>query len=353
MGQKVHPYGFRLGIIQDWRSRWFASGKKFAEYLDKDIQIRRYLNDRLIRAGIARIEIERADKSLSIGIHTARPGIVIGKGGIEVDQIRKDVEKIADTKDVQIAVLEVRFPELDANLVAQNVAEQLVARVPFRRAMRRAVTGAMKTGAQGIKIMVAGRLGGHEMSRTEWYREGRVPLHTLRADIDYGFTEAKTTFGNIGVKAWIYKGERKGKRPLVEEEPLGLTKPKGKRSQIAEEPLGLVEPKKQSAVSSQQPAEKMEEKVADEGSHPEEAVGRREEPSKKSKGQKKESKEKAEIKVEDKAEKAQEKPKAKAKEKKIEEKAAKEKKSKAKKETESDSAKATKDKKNGSDTKKG
>ncbi|KKM70337.1 hypothetical protein LCGC14_1441810, partial [marine sediment metagenome] len=204
MGQKVHPFGFRLGITKDWRSRWYAEGPKFAKYLDQDIRIRKYIDDRLARAGIARVEIERADKSLNIFVFTARPGIVIGKGGMEVDQVRKDIEKIADTNDVQISVLEVRFPEQDAKLLAQNVAEQLVARVPFRRAMRRALTAAMKTGAKGVKVMIAGRLGGREMARTEWSREGQVPLHTLRADIDYGFFRAATTFGSIGVKVWLY-----------------------------------------------------------------------------------------------------------------------------------------------------
>ena len=243
MGQKVHPYGFRLGIIQDWHSRWFAKGPDFAKNVEKDVNIRRYLYERLTRAGIAKIEIERADKSVSIVVHTARPGIVIGKGGMEVDQIRKDIEKMEDTKDVQISVLEVRFPELDAKLIGQAVAEQLRARVPFRRAMRRAVSAAMKTGAKGIKVMVAGRLGGSEMARREWYREGQVPLHTLRADIDYGFTEAKTTFGSIGVKVWIYKGEKSGKYEVIEEEPLGLAKPKGRKIERPKLEVGSKEEK--------------------------------------------------------------------------------------------------------------
>lgn len=265
MGQKVHPFGLRLGIIQDWRSRWYAQGEKFAQFLDEDIKIRRYLLERLRRAGVARIEIERADKNLNIMIWTARPGIVIGKGGVEVDQIRKDIEKIGANKDVQISVLEVRFPELDANLVGQNIAEQLIARVPFRRAMRRAVTGAMKTGAQGIKVMVAGRLGGAEMARTEWYREGQVPLHTLRADIDYGYTKARTTFGSIGVKVWIYKGERNGKRPQTKDEALGLTQPskmgavetEGKTTEqiLEEENKALKERQKKSQKQAASPAE--------------------------------------------------------------------------------------------------
>lgn len=357
MGQKVHPFGLRLGIIQDWRSRWFAPGAKFAEHLEKDIQIRRYLYDRLSRAGIARVEIERADKSLSIAIHTARPGIVIGKGGIEVDQIRQDIEKIADTKDVQIAVLEVRFPELDASLVAQNVAEQLIARVPFRRAMKRAVSAAIKTGAKGIKVMVSGRLGGHEMSRTEWYREGRVPLHTLKADIDYGYIAAKTTFGTLGVKVWIYKGERRGKRPEVEEEPLGLTKPKGKRPQVKKEPLGLVEPKRKPVEESEVQSPADGEALA--GKPKSEVEEKKESDSASSSAKASDDKEATPDKEKPKIEERPKETKAEEKEK-IEEKTAKDKKAKpkkeAKKEAESDSAEATADKeakKDGSDTKKG
>lgn len=206
MGQKVNPIGFRIGLTQTWRSRWFAEGKKYTEFLEEDIKIRKYIRNNLQRAAISKIEIERANKSLSIEINTARPGIVIGKAGSEVDRLKSDLEKLIK-KDIQISVKEIRRPELDAVLLAQNVAEQLVGRVPFRRAMKRAVSAAMKSGAKGVKIAAAGRLGGHEMARTEWYREGRVPLHTLKADIDYGYANARTTFGSIGVKVWIYRGD--------------------------------------------------------------------------------------------------------------------------------------------------
>ena len=329
MGQKVHPFGFRLGITKDWRSRWYAEGPKFAKYLDQDIRIRKYLDDRLARAGIARVEIERADKSLNIFVFTARPGIVIGKGGMEVDQVRKDIEKIADTNDVQISVLEVRFPEQDAKLLAQNVAEQLVARVPFRRAMRRALTAAMKTGAKGVKVMIAGRLGGREMARTEWSREGQVPLHTLRADIDYGFFRAATTFGSIGVKVWLYKGEKTGKREVLEEEPLGLAKPK----KPAEEPLGLVQPRKPAkkkveaekadAKKEEKPSKteiKVEEKPAEEKAEKKakaketkketekkEVKPKKKTATKKAKAEEKETKSKKETKVETKSDESKEK----------------------------------------------
>ena len=326
MGQKVHPFGFRLGITKDWRSRWYAEGPKFAKYLDQDIRIRKYIDDRLARAGIARVEIERADKSLNIFVFTARPGIVIGKGGMEVDQVRKDIEKIADTNDVQISVLEVRFPEQDAKLLAQNVAEQLVARVPFRRAMRRALTAAMKTGAKGVKVMIAGRLGGREMARTEWSREGQVPLHTLRADIDYGFFRAATTFGSIGVKVWLYKGEKTGKREVLEEEPLGLTKPK----KTAEEPLGLVQPRK--------PAKKKAEKEEEVQEKPAEAE--------KADAKKEEKPSQADIKVKEKPaeEKAEKKAKAKEAKKETEKKEVKPKKKTATKKAKAEE-KETKSKK--------
>ncbi|MHB0976230.1 MAG: 30S ribosomal protein S3 [Candidatus Aquicultorales bacterium] len=205
MGQKVNPLGLRLGIIENWRSRWYAD-KGYAEALHEDLEIRKFLSGRLMRAAISRIEIERAGDRVKVDIHTARPGIVIGKRGTEVDELRSHLEKLTG-KQIQINIEEVRRPELDATLVAQAIAEQLQARVSFRRAMKKAVTAAMKGGAQGIRIASSGRLGGAEMSRSEWYREGRVPLHTLRANIDYGFAEARTTFGRIGVKVWIYKGE--------------------------------------------------------------------------------------------------------------------------------------------------
>lgn len=205
MGQKVHPRGLRIGIIENWRSRWFTS-KGFDKLLREDIEIRRFLEKKLMRAAISKIEIERAGDRVKVDIHTARPGIVIGKRGSEVEVLRSELEKLSG-KHVQINIEEVRRPELEATLVAQSIAEQLEARVGFRRAMKKAVTQAMKSGAQGVKVQCSGRLGGAEMARREWYREGRVPLHTLRAYIDYGFTEARTTFGRIGVKVWIYRGD--------------------------------------------------------------------------------------------------------------------------------------------------
>jgi small subunit ribosomal protein S3 len=205
MGQKVYPVGPRLGITETWRSRWFE-GKGFADTLAEDIKIREYLYDRLKRAAVSRIDIERKGDKCIVEVFTARPGIVIGKKGSEVDALRKDLEKLTG-HIVAVNIVEIKRPELDATLVAQNVAEQLEARVGFRRAMKRAVTTAMKAGALGIRIQSSGRLGGAEMGRREWYREGRVPLHTLRAVIDYGTAEAATTFGRIGVKVWIYKGE--------------------------------------------------------------------------------------------------------------------------------------------------
>jgi len=205
LGQKVHPIGFRLGINRTWDSRWYAEGD-YANLLHDDIKIRNYLKKRLFHAGISKIELERAASKVKINIFAARPGIIIGKKGAEVEALKKDLAKITD-KECFINIQEVRKPEVDAQLVAENVALQLERRVAFRRAMKRAVSFALKFGAQGIKIEASGRLGGHEMSRTEWYREGRVPLHTLRADIDYGFAEAKTTYGIIGVKTLIFKGE--------------------------------------------------------------------------------------------------------------------------------------------------
>jgi small subunit ribosomal protein S3 len=205
VGQKVNPYGFRLGVTTDWKSRWFAD-KDYQRYLHEDIAIRRYLKRRLTHAGISRIEIERTRDRVRVDIHTARPGVVIGRRGAEADQIRADLDKIT-RKQVTLNILEVKGAETDAQLVAQGVAEQLASRVSFRRAMRRAVNSAMKGGAKGIRVQCSGRLGGAEMARTEWYREGRVPLHTLRADIDFGLAEGRTTFGQIGVKVWIYRGD--------------------------------------------------------------------------------------------------------------------------------------------------
>jgi small subunit ribosomal protein S3 len=205
LGQKVHPVGFRLGVIRSWSSRWFAE-KDYGKLLHEDIEIRKFLKQRLHNAGISRIEIERTANRATIDIYTARPGIVIGKKGAEIDALRDQLQRMT-SRDIVINIKEVRKAEVDAQLVAENVALQLERRVAFRRAMKRAVSTAMKFGAQGIKIHCAGRLGGAEMARREWYREGRVPLHTLRADLDYGFAEARTTYGVIGVKVHIFRGE--------------------------------------------------------------------------------------------------------------------------------------------------
>ncbi|MFI7383183.1 30S ribosomal protein S3 [Streptomyces sp. NPDC049813] len=207
MGQKVNPHGFRLGVTTDFKSRWYAD-KLYKDYVKEDVAIRRMMTSGMERAGISKVEIERTRDRVRVDIHTARPGIVIGRRGAEADRIRGDLEKLTG-KQVQLNILEVKNPEVDAQLVAQAVAEQLSSRVSFRRAMRKSMQSAMKAGAKGIKIQCGGRLGGAEMSRSEFYREGRVPLHTLRANVDYGFFEAKTTFGRIGVKVWIYKGDVK------------------------------------------------------------------------------------------------------------------------------------------------
>jgi small subunit ribosomal protein S3 len=206
MGQKVHPYGIRLGIIKDWTSTWYADRRRYADYLNTDIAVRTFLRKKLAHASVSRIQIERPAHNARIIIHTARPGIVIGKKGEDIESLRKQIAQLMGIP-VHLSVEEIRKPELDSYLVAESVAQQLERRIMFRRAMKRAVSNALRLGAQGIKINVAGRLNGAEIARTEWYREGRVPLHTLRADIDYGFAEAKTTYGIIGVKVWIFKGE--------------------------------------------------------------------------------------------------------------------------------------------------
>ncbi len=206
MGQKVHPVGIRLGIVKDWNAKWFADSKNFADYLNTDLKVRDFLKKKLSQASVSRIQIQRPARNAYITIHTARPGIVIGKKGEDIEALRKEVSGMMGIP-VHINVEEIRKPELDAQLVAESIAQQLEKRIMFRRAMKRAVSNAMRLGAQGIKINVAGRLNGAEIARTEWYREGRVPLHTLRADIDYGFAEARTTYGVIGVKVWIFKGE--------------------------------------------------------------------------------------------------------------------------------------------------
>lgn len=206
MGQKVNPIGLRLGIVKTWDSRWYAEKGKYAKYVLEDFKLRKFLKKKLFHAGISKIEIERSNQRVRLRVFTARPGIVIGKKGAEIEQIKKDLTNLVD-QDITIDIQEVRKPELDAQLVAENVALQLERRVAFRRAMKRGISSAMRFGAQGVKIMAAGRLGGAEMARREWYREGRMPLHTLRADIDYGYTEARTTYGVIGIKVFIFKGE--------------------------------------------------------------------------------------------------------------------------------------------------
>jgi len=206
MGQKVHPTGIRLGITKDWTSKWYADSKDFGNFLHNDLKVREYLQKKLAQASVSRIQIERPARNARITIHTARPGLVIGKKGEDIERLRSEVSEMMGIP-VHINIEEVRKPELDATLVAQGIAQQLEKRIMFRRAMKRAVTNSMRLGAQGVKINVAGRLNGAEIARSEWYREGRVPLHTLRADIDYGFAEANTTYGVIGVKVWIFKGE--------------------------------------------------------------------------------------------------------------------------------------------------
>ncbi len=206
MGQKVNPIGFRLGVIRDWTAKWYSGGNHYTQNLLADLKLRDFLKERLKGAAVSQIVVERPAQNISITVHTARPGIVIGKKGEDIERLRGELGRLAG-RPVQLAVEEVRQPELDAQLVAENVAQQLEKRIMFRRAMKRTVQNAMRLRALGIKIMVAGRLNGAEIARTEWYREGRVPLHTLRADIDYGFAEAHTTYGAIGVKVWIFKGE--------------------------------------------------------------------------------------------------------------------------------------------------
>jgi small subunit ribosomal protein S3 len=207
MGQKVHPTGIRLGIVKDFTSKWYANSKDYADFLNSDLEARAYLKKRLAQASVSRIQIERTAGSATITIQTARPGLVIGKKGEDIERLRREITQMLGLPHVHINIEEVRKPELDAQLVAESVAQQLERRIMFRRAMKRAVQNTMRLGAQGVKINVAGRLNGAEIARTEWYREGRVPLHTLRADIDYGFAEAATTYGIIGVKVWIFKGE--------------------------------------------------------------------------------------------------------------------------------------------------
>ena len=258
MGQKVNPHGFRLGITTEHRSRWFADstkeGQRYRDYVKEDVAIRALMSEGMDRAGIARVDIERTRDRVRVDIHTARPGIVIGRRGAEADRIRGELEKLTG-KQVQLNILEVKNPEIEAQLVAQGIAEQLSARVSFRRAMRKGMQSATRAGAKGIRVQVSGRLGGAEMSRTEFYREGRVPLHTLRAQIDYGFYEAKTTFGRIGVKVWIYKGDmtarelaaqqvnaprqNRGPRRDGADRPARARRPEAAPTEVAAEPVAV------------------------------------------------------------------------------------------------------------------
>ena len=218
MGQKVHPIGIRLGITKDWSSKWYADSKQYPIYVFQDFQVRKFLKEKLKEASVSKIQIERPAKKANITIHTARPGIVIGKKGEDIEKLRAKICSMINLplQDVRVNIAEIRKPELDAQLVAEGIAQQLERRVMFRRAMKRAVTNTMRLGAQGIKVKVGGRLNGAEIARSEWYREGRVPLHTFRADIDYGFAEAKTTYGIIGVKVWVFRGEVIGKKQEAE-----------------------------------------------------------------------------------------------------------------------------------------
>ena len=217
MGQKVNPVGLRLGINRTWDSRWFADGLDYGRLLHQDIKVRRELKKHLYQAGVSRIIIERPHKKCRITIYAARPGVIIGKKGADIEKLKSDIGKITEG-EIHLNIVEIRKPEADAQLVAENIAQQLERRIAFRRAMKRSMQSAMRLGAKGVRINVSGRLGGAEIARMEWYREGRVPLHTLRADVDYGFTEAKTTYGIIGVKVWVFKGE------VLEHDPLALDK---------------------------------------------------------------------------------------------------------------------------------
>jgi small subunit ribosomal protein S3 len=221
MGQKIHPIGFRLSVNKNWSSRWYANSRNFAAMLNEDLKVRSYLKKRLAHASVGKVVIERPAKDARITIHSARPGVVIGKKGEDIEMLKADLRKLLGVQMVHVNIEEIRKPEVDAQLISDSIAQQLEKRIMFRRAMKRAMQNAMRLGAQGIKIMSAGRLNGVEIARTEWYREGRVPLHTLRADIDYGFSEAKTTYGVIGVKCWVYKGETmtKGDQPVAPPAP--------------------------------------------------------------------------------------------------------------------------------------
>ena len=261
MGQKVNPHGYRLGITTDHRSRWFADstkpGQRYRDYVREDVQIRKLMSTGLERAGIAKVEIERTRDRVRVDIHTARPGIVIGRRGAEADRIRGELEKLTG-KQVQLNILEVKNAEIEAQLVAQGIAEQLASRVSFRRAMRKGMQSAQRAGAKGIRVQCSGRLGGAEMSRSEFYREGRVPLHTLRANIDFGLFEAKTTFGQIGVKVWIYKGDMTEMEFAREQATAGPRAPRGPRSDRGDRgdrPARGGAPRRDRAESTEAPAQ--------------------------------------------------------------------------------------------------
>lgn len=229
MGQKVHPNGIRLGITKEWNSRWFANNKNFADFVVGDFEIRTFLKEKLLANGVSKIHIDRVANGMRITLHAARPGNIIGRKGEDIEALRREVTALAGVP-VSISLEEVRKPELEAQLVSESIAQQLEKRVQFRRAIKRAVSNAMRAGAKGIKVMVSGRVNGAEIARTEWYREGRVPLHTFRADVDYGFFEAQTTYGILGVKVWIFKGEVLGKLPVAERQ---AEAPKGRRPRAA------------------------------------------------------------------------------------------------------------------------
>src|SRR6476620_6862314 len=248
MGQKINPYGFRLGITTDWKSRWFSE-REYKDYLTEDWKIRRALMTKLESAAISRIEIERTRDKVRVDIHTARPGIVIGRRGAQADELRALLTQITGNPKVQLNIVEIKSPELDAALIAQGVADQLVNRIAFRRAMKRAVQNAQKAGALGIRVQCSGRLGGAEMSRTEWYREGRVPLHTLRADIDFGVREARTSSGRVGVKVWIYKGD------IVPYKSINDDKITREAAMAAGDPSGAGQPRRVVSSAGRRPTE--------------------------------------------------------------------------------------------------
>ncbi|MBI2307006.1 MAG: 30S ribosomal protein S3 [Rhodocyclales bacterium] len=237
MGQKIHPTGFRLAVTRDWSSRWFANTKNFATMLNEDVRVRDYLKKRLAHASVGRVLIERPAKNARVTVFSARPGVVIGKKGEDIDQLRSDLQKIMGVP-VHVSIEEIRKPELDAQLIADSIAQQLEKRIMFRRAMKRAMQNAMRLGAQGIKIMSSGRLNGAEIARTEWYREGRVPLHTLRADIDYATSEARTTYGVIGIKVWVFKGEILGRNEQPVAAPEAATEEPKRPARRAAKPAG-------------------------------------------------------------------------------------------------------------------